>query len=157
MDRNIFSLWLNRKKFNAYAMNAKYLTLFCTAFALATSSSVAVAQSSSDPTQVKLSPPMLTLLCKEFPLNSRCNSSTAPSTSAPNNTTQPNTSPSGSSTEPNTTSPSSTTQPSTNVPNNTTGPRANSPNNTSGPGTTKPPVGTPPAPGSQNKPYVTPQ
>jgi len=136
-------------------MKVKYLTLFCTALALATSSNAA-AQSNSDPTQVKLSPPMLTLLCKEFPLNSRCNSSTSSGTSAPSSITQPNPSPSSSSTEPNTT-PSNTTQPSTSAPNNTTGPGTNSPNNTSGPGTTNPPVGTPPAPGSQNKPYVTPQ
>ena len=126
-------------------MKAKYLTFISTVLALAATSSVVKAQSSS--TQFKLSPQGTQLLCKEFPLNSRCTGSgTEPSASPSSTTAEPSASPSSTTAEPSPSPSSTTTEPGTNHPKRTTVP-----------GSTTPPIGAPPGAGSQNKPYVTPQ
>jgi len=142
-------------------MKAKYLTFIGTALALAATSGVAVAQSGGTSTQFKLSPQGTQLLCKEFPLNSRCTGSeTKPSASPASTTTEPSpsVSPPSTMTEPSASPPSSTTEPSPSVspPSTTTEPGTRR-HNTTEPGTTTPPIGTPPGAGSQKKPYVTPQ
>jgi hypothetical protein len=57
-------------------MKGKSLTLIGTAISLAFSGNVAMAQSSnsttSAPTEIKMSPEGMKILCKRFPLNSRC-------------------------------------------------------------------------------------
>ncbi len=140
-------------------MKAKYLTLIGTAL-VATTSSVAVAQSSNTSTQFKMSPEGTAFLCKEFPLNSRCaGSATKPSTSSsstPSSTSAPNTNPPSTTTGQDT-NPSSTSAPNTNPPSTTTGIAPSRPTRTTVPGSTTPTVGTPPGAGSQKKPYVSPQ
>ncbi|MBV8885872.1 MAG: hypothetical protein JO235_18010 [Chroococcidiopsidaceae cyanobacterium CP_BM_RX_35] len=128
-------------------MKSKYLIFIGTAL-VATTCKVA-AQSSSTSTDVKLSPPAQTLLCKEFPLNSRCSSTNTPANSTPSSTTPPTNPPTS----------EQETAPAGNDHNGTTPTGTNPPNNpsTTKPGSTTPPVGTPPAPASQQKPYVTPQ
>ena len=135
-------------EFNLRVMKVKYLTLIGTALVLATTCKVA-AQSSSNSTDVKLTPPAKTLLCKEFPLNSRCSSTSTPdSSTTPSSTTPANPPTSDQQTAPTDTDRNGKTPAGTNPPGNP---------NTTKPGSTTPPVGTPPAPGSQQKPYVTPQ
>ncbi len=60
-------------------MRMKYLTLIGTALTLVVTGQVAVAESSStnNPADIKLSPAAKTILCKQFPLNSRCADSAA--------------------------------------------------------------------------------
>jgi hypothetical protein len=58
-------------------MKKKFLTLFGTALTLALASNVAVAQSpsgesTSAPSDIKMSPEGMEILCKNFPMNSRC-------------------------------------------------------------------------------------
>ena len=57
-------------------MKGKSLTLIGTAITLAFSGNVAMAQSSDShiyaPTEIKMSPEGMKILCKHFPLNSRC-------------------------------------------------------------------------------------
>lgn len=149
-------------------MKVKYLTLIGTALILTTTCKIAVAESSS--TDVKLSPQAKTLLCKEFPLNSRCSST---STSASNNstskapdaaqTTSPGNKAPGGTTPSDPATPATTSiereTTGTNGRNGTTSTGKNPPgnSNTTKPGSTTPPVGLPPSPGGQTKPYVTPQ
>ena len=142
-------------------MKAKYLIFIGTALALATTSSFAVAQSGGTGTQIKLSPQNTQLLCKEFPLNSRCTGSgTKPSVSPSSTMTEPSpsVSPPSTMTEPSTSPSSTTTEPSPGAsPSSTTTAPGTRRHNSTEPGTTTPPIGTPPGAGSQKKPYVTPQ
>ncbi|GAX35923.1 hypothetical protein [Nodularia sp. NIES-3585] len=78
-------------------MKGKYLTMIGTALILALTTNVAVAESSKSPvtesdslsmnapTEIKLSPAAMEILCERSPLNSRCPGGTAliPSTSDP--------------------------------------------------------------------------
>ncbi|MCL6749699.1 hypothetical protein KBT16_01380, partial [Nostoc sp. CCCryo 231-06] len=98
-------------------MMGKSLTLIGAALSLAFTANIAVAesskspiaQSSSDstsaPTEIKMSPEGMKILCENFPLNSRCPGGTALTPSAPGSTTVP------AETMPNSTTPDSTTAP----------------------------------------------
>ncbi|MBD2387352.1 hypothetical protein [Cylindrospermum sp. FACHB-282] len=82
-------------------MKGKSLTLIGTAITLALTSNVAVGQSSkspidessnssiTSPTEIKLSPEGMKILCEHFPLNSRCPGGTAINSSSPSNTKIP--------------------------------------------------------------------
>lgn len=82
-------------------MKGKSLTLIGTAITLALTTNVAVAQSSkspidesssssiTSPTEIKLSPEGMKILCEHFPLNSRCPGGTAINSSTPSNTKIP--------------------------------------------------------------------
>ena len=77
-------------------MKAKYLTIICTAFALAVTGSVAIAQSGSETKtpEIELSPEGFKILCERFPLNSRCPGGASVSTPPTGTTTTPETEPS---------------------------------------------------------------
>ena len=97
-------------------MKAKYLTIICTTFALAVTSSVAIAQSGTETKtpEIYVSPEGLKILCERFPLNSRCPggvSVTTPTGTTTTPETQP--SPTPSAPDPGTTdvSPTDTTSP----------------------------------------------
>ena len=77
-------------------MKAKYLTIICTAFALAVTGSVALAQSSTETKtpEIELSPEGFKILCERFPLNSRCPGGVSVTTPPTGTTTTPETQPS---------------------------------------------------------------
>ena len=151
-------------------MMGKSLTLIGTALSLALTTNIAVAESSkspiaqsssestSAPTEIKMSPEGMKILCEYFPLNSRCPGGTAltpsaapGSTTAPAETT-PSTAP-GSTTVPAETTPSNITPPdSTPAPGSVTPPDSGTPQSTPAPGTTPAEPGAPsnltPAPGT---------
>ncbi|MFW9260766.1 hypothetical protein [Nostoc sp. CALU 546] len=144
-------------------MMGKSLTMIGTALSLALTANIAVAesskspiaQSSSDsstsaPTEIKMSPEGMKILCQNFPLNSRCAGGTAVTPSAP-----------GSTTVPAETTPSDTTTPdSTTTPEGVTPPEDAPSNLTPAPGSVTPPEGAPsnltPAPGSVTPRNLTP-
>ncbi|MBV9385056.1 MAG: hypothetical protein JOZ78_01375 [Chroococcidiopsidaceae cyanobacterium CP_BM_ER_R8_30] len=128
-------------------MKVKYLTFLGTALVLTTTCKIAAAQSSGPSTDVKLTPAAQTLLCKEFPQNSRCSSTSTPASSTPPSTTPANPPTSEQQTAPVNSDHNGTTPSGTNPPGNP---------NTTKPGSTIPPVGLPPSPGSQKQPYITP-
>ncbi len=98
-------------------MKAKYLTIICTAFALAVTSSVALAQSGTETKtpEIYLSPEGFKILCERFPLNSRCPGGVSLTTPSTGTTTTPETqsSPNPSAPDPGTTDvpPTDTTSP----------------------------------------------
>ena len=77
-------------------MKAKYLTIICTAFALAVTGSVALAQSGTETKtpEIELSPEGFKILCERFPLNSRCPGGVSVTTPPTGTTTTPETEPS---------------------------------------------------------------
>ena len=83
-------------------MKIKYLVLIGTGLTLAAASGVAIAQSSdtggkNNPSDIKLSPAAQTILCKQFPLNSRCaDNAGKPGSGASGSTPSPSPAPSGS-------------------------------------------------------------
>ena len=124
-------------------MKAKYLTIICTAFALAVTGSVALAQSSTETKtpEIYLSPEGFKILCERFPLNSRCPGGVSVTTPPTGTTTTPETepSPNPSAPDPGTTDvpPTDTTSPG--VP----GGAGDTINNPSTPNTTSPGTGMP--------------
>ncbi|MEH1898400.1 MAG: hypothetical protein V7K72_18825, partial [Nostoc sp.] len=140
-------------------MMGKSLTLIGTALSLALTTNIAVAESSkspiaqsssestSAPTEIKMSPEGMKILCEYFPLNSRCPGGTAANPSAPSSTTVP-----AETTPSNSTTPESTPAPGSMKP-----PGSGSPESTPAPGSVTPPEpGAPsnltPAPGSVTPP-----
>ncbi|MBC1217493.1 hypothetical protein GNE08_25130, partial [Trichormus variabilis ARAD] len=133
-------------------MKGKSLTLIGTALTLALTANFAVAQSSksqiaqssesstSSPTEIQLSPEGFEILCKRFPLNSRCQGNSAVTPSGSSNTTV-DTQPASSET-PATTAPDSTTlpapseTPATTAPDSTTLPAPSETPETTAPGST---------------------
>ena len=77
-------------------MKAKYLTIICTAFALAVTGNVALAQSGTETKtpEIELSPEGFKILCERFPLNSRCPGGASLTTPSTGTTTTPETQPS---------------------------------------------------------------
>ncbi|MBD2628119.1 hypothetical protein [Trichormus variabilis] len=113
-------------------MKGKFLTLIGTALTLALTTNVAMAESSqspmseessssstNSPTEIKMSPLGMKILCERFPLNSRCPGGTALNSPIPTSTTEPAATP----TE-NGTSPESTTVPGTTPPESGTSPES---------------------------------
>ena len=98
-------------------MKEKYLTIICTAFALAVTGSVALAQSGTETKtpEIYLSPQGFKILCERFPLNSRCPGGVSLTTPSTGTTTTPETqsSPNPSAPDPGTTDvpPTDTTSP----------------------------------------------
>lgn len=84
-----------------FRMKGNFLPLIGTALTLALTTNVAAAQSSkspivesnsssiSSPTEIKLSPEGMKILCEYFPLNSRCPGGTAINSGIPSNITTP--------------------------------------------------------------------
>ena len=149
-------------------MMGKSLTMIGTALSLALTANIAVAesskspiaQSSSDsstsaPTEIKMSPEGMKILCQNFPLNSRCAGGTAVTPSAPGSTTVP-----AETTPSDTTTPDSTTPDSTTTPEGVTPPEGAPSNLTPAPGSVTPPEGAPsnltPAPESVTPPEAAP-
>ncbi|WP_016951529.1 hypothetical protein [Anabaena sp. PCC 7108] len=102
-------------------MKGKFLTLIGTALTLVLTTNVAMAESSqspvaeessssstNSPTEIKMSPLGMKILCERFPLNSRCPGGTPLNSSIPTSTAEPATTPAES-----TTSPESTAEPAT--------------------------------------------
>jgi hypothetical protein len=75
-------------------MKGNSLSLVGTAIFLALATHVAMADTSpTSPTEIKMSPEGMKILCEQFPLNSRCSGSTAINPNAPSSTTAPTTKP----------------------------------------------------------------
>lgn len=84
MKRTIVATLLPRKLIlRQRGVKTKYLTFISTAFALLISSSAVLAQSTSAPSEIKLSSAAKKILCARFPLNSRCQASSTTSPSKP--------------------------------------------------------------------------
>jgi hypothetical protein len=75
-------------------MKGNSLSLVGTAIFLALATHVAMADTSpTSPTEIKMSPEGMKILCEQFPLNSRCSGGTAINPIAPSSTTVPTTNP----------------------------------------------------------------
>ncbi|MBD2569520.1 hypothetical protein [Anabaena lutea] len=94
-------------------MKGKFLTLIGTALTLVLTTNVAMAESSqspmseessssstNSPTEIKMSPLGMKILCERFPLNSRCPGGTALNSPIPTSTTEPAATPAESGTSP---------------------------------------------------------
>ncbi|WP_071190823.1 hypothetical protein [Trichormus sp. NMC-1] len=138
-------------------MKGKFLTLIGTALTLALTTNVAMAESSqspvseessssstNSPTEIKMSPLGMKILCERFPLNSRCSGGTAINSTIPTGTTVPATNPAESGISPeSTTVPATTPDPGnssnlTPAPGSMILPTSDTPNSSTEPGASSP-------------------